>query len=381
MNFRVLAASAVLGLAASACGNAGSSAVPSHALSNPSPAPSPSAGSAASAKRSSMTISLTIPARHASSARRTRTVSPNLAYLDVVLQSLDGVAQPVNGPYSTLIPVSQLGACSGGGTRGKTRAPQTLSGCFSASVPAPVGDAVYAVGVLDAAMTLLDYADNAAVHVSGSGNDTLAASLNGVAASVIGSYTFTDPGTTADPVHCSPDTIQYDAHALCSYTFYLVDASDDNMGAGTANAHAANRVVFTATDVMAQALLSIAHDDFPSSAPVATEIDFDPAQPAASAPSGSVLQAGFMANYGTTIRPDLGAIPAGTTHVVEFKAAVDAAPTTAFGPSVVIPPARTFTWDLPCKTVTVAAGDPSGVAEGTALQFCDIPANLNLTIQ
>jgi hypothetical protein len=328
-----------------------------------------------------MTISITIPARHASSARRARTVSPNLAYLDIVLQSLDGVAQPVNGPYSTLIPASQLGACSGGGTRGKTRAPQTLSGCFSASLPAPVGDAVYAVAVLDAGMTLLDYAENAAVHVTGSGDDTLAASLNGVAASVIGSYTLTDPGTSADPVHCAPDTIQYDTHALCSYTFYLVDASADNMGGGTANAHPANRVVFTATDLTAQSPLNIAHDDYPSSASVADEIDFDPAVPAASAPSGTVLQAGFMQNYGTTIRPDLGEISVGTTHVVEFKAAVDAAATTAFGPSVVIPPARTFTWDLPCKNVTVGAGDPSGVAEGTALQFCDVAANLNVTIQ
>jgi hypothetical protein len=378
MHLNVLAAGAVLGLALSACGNAGSSTVPAHGTATP-PA-SPAGGTAASAKRTTMTISVTIPSRSASSARRARTVSPNLAYIDVVLQSLDGVAQPVDGPYSTLIPASALGSCSGGGTRSKTRSPQSLTGCFTDSIPAPMGDAVYAVAVLDGSMNLLDYADNVPIHLTGSG-DTLAATLNGVAASVIGSYTFTDPSVAGDSVHCSSDTIQYDAQALCSYTFYLVDASGDTMAGDMTPAHGANRVVFTATDLITRTPLNIAHDDFPSSTPVVNEIDFDPAVAAASAPSGAVLQAGFMPGYTSTIRPDLSEIADGPSHVVEFKAAVDAATTTAFGPTVVIPPAHTFAWDLPCKSVTVGAGDPSGLAEGTALQFCDVPSNLNVRIQ
>jgi hypothetical protein len=384
MNFRLLAACVVVGFAASACGNSGSSAVPTARLgagqSQPSSPPSAGGGTAASAQRSSMTITITIPARKGSAqGRRARTVSPNIAYLDVVLQSLNGTAQPVNGPYSVLIPVSQLNGCSSGGTRSTGRSVQSLGGCYTTTVPAPIGSAVYAIGVLDGGMTLLDYAEGAAVGITGNGNDSLTATLNGVGATVAGSYVFTDPGNAPDPLHCNSYEQAYDVHAVCSYTFHLVDNSGDDMADG-GTGHGANRVALTVTDLTAQQAMNIAHDDYPSSVFVANEVDFDPAVPASSTPSNYVVQGGALPDYTTFIRPELSDIPAGETHMVEFKAVLSAAATTAFGPNVIVPAGGTFTWDLPCRHVIVGPNDPSGVGEGTHLEYCDPTANLNLTV-
>jgi len=328
-----------------------------------------------------MTISIAIPAKKGSAqGRHARTVSPNVAYLDVVLQSLNGTAQPVNGPYSVVIPVSQLSGCSSSGGRSVGRSVQSLGGCYTVTVPAPIGSAVYAIGVLDSGMTLLDYAEGAAVGITGSGNDSLTAVLNGVGATVAGSYVLTDPGNAPDPLHCSSYEQAFDVHAVCSYTFHMVDNSGDDMAAG-GTGQAANRVAFTVTDLTAQQVMNLAHDDYPSSVFVANEIDFDPAVQASSTPTNYVVQGGALPNYTTFIRPAVSDIPAGETHMVEFKAVLSAAPTTAFGPNVNVPPGGTYTWDLPCKHVIVGPNDPSGVGEGTHLSFCDPTANLNLTIE
>jgi hypothetical protein len=150
---------------------------------------------------------------------------------------------------------------------------------------------------------------------------------------------------------------------------------------GVANADLANRIAFTVTDLTAQQPVNIAHDDYPSPVFVAHEIDFDPAVPSSTTPANLVLQAGAMQNYTTAIRPDLGDIPSGETHMLEFKAVLEAPATTAFGPSVLLPQTTTFTFDVPCKNVTVGPNDPSGVGEGTVLQFCDPTSSLHFTVQ
>jgi hypothetical protein len=230
MTIRLLAAGAVVALALSACANSNSAAVPGHrtAIGPATPAatggPASGGGSAASAQRSTMTVSIALPTKKAAAAgirRAPKTVSPGIAYLDVVLQSLNGAVQPVTGPYSVLIPASQLTNC---GTRAGSSHTSSLHisavlapppGC-TASVAAPVGDAVYAVGALDSTMTLLDYAENVPVTVPSTGTATLAATLNGVGSTVAGYTMLTDPSHTTSyrlqyGVDCPADDVQYDA--------------------------------------------------------------------------------------------------------------------------------------------------------------------------
>src|SRR6202035_1962360 len=117
---KLLAASAVAALAFSACAGSGSSPVPlgggqeKPATPLATTAPASGGGSAAAAQRSTMNISIRIPAKKKSSAgkRGTKTVSPGTAYVDVVLKSHNGMMQPVDGPYTVLVPVSQLGDCN-----------------------------------------------------------------------------------------------------------------------------------------------------------------------------------------------------------------------------------------------------------------------------
>jgi hypothetical protein len=402
MHIRFIAAGSVLLLALSACGHAGSNSAVVPAPHAPAAAPAattaPSVGAAARAPKSTMTISVAIPAKKAaaSGARQKKTISPSTAYVDVVLQSLDGDAQPVNGPYSTLVPVSQIGSChSGGRAHGRAaqsaqqRAPQTTYSCVTVSVAAPVGHAVYAVGALDANMNLLDAIDGVPVTVDSSGTAAFTTTLDGVGASVYGYTMLTDPNHTTDyktqyGVDCLPEVVQYEPKAVCSFVFDVLDGSGQDMfvnleapGLGWL----ANYLTLTATDLTNQAVLNIGVNDTP---PVtenpAYEIDFDPT---ALGPNrvGTVYTPGTLSTYNGVIHPDLSEIPSGTTSTVEFKAVMQPAATTTFGSNVVIPVTQpaTFTWDYSCTTVTVGANDPSGVAEGTVLHYC-LPQESNLAV-
>jgi hypothetical protein len=387
MNIRLFAACAVTSLAVSACGRAGSSAVPAGRVAiNPitpvaSNPPGAGGGSAASAQRATMSISIVIPAKKPTSAtkRAPKTVSSGTAYVDVVLQSFDGDPQPVSGPYSVLVPVSQLGSCSTGG-RAHTRATESMSGCVSVSVPAPVGRDVYAVGALDSSMTLLDYVENVSVTVADVGTATLAATLDGVGSSVIGYTMLADPLHTTQyrlqhGVDCPANHLQYDAKAVCSFVFDVGDASGDDMAVGVAvgnQAYLANLLAFTVTDLTTQQPLSIGYDAFaPNAAAPVQEIDFDPIAQAGL--SGATLNAGPLGTYNAAVHPDLSEIPANATDTIEFKAVLSPATTRAFGPNVLLPNTNpvAFEWDLSCKNVTVGADDPSGVAQGSVLQFCE----------
>lgn len=389
MTIRFLAASACAALALTGCANSGASNVPAarpHTTATAAPVPG---GTASGARRSTMKISIAIPVKTKTSAngRKGQTVSPSTASLDVVLQTLNGTAQPTDGPYNTLVPLAQLGSCDGGGSgRARARAPQSVSNCYTATVPAPVGDAVYAIAAVDSGMTLLDYAENVAVTVDASGSATLSANLNGVGASVIGYSVVTDPSheshAPADLVDCPGFVAQYDAGAVCGYDFEFADNSGDDMALALPIAgYLANAVDLTATDLTTHQALNINYNDAPDPANPVHEIDFDPAVPAG-APSGTVLSGGQLTTYFTDVRPDLSEIPAGATDIVEFKAVLMPPATTAFGPNVLLPhaAATAFTWDLPCRNVTVPADDPSGVAEGTVMQFCDPPSNVNLVV-
>jgi hypothetical protein len=391
----------VFALALSACGHSGSAVVPAaRGAAAPAATPAPSVGAAASAKRSTMTISIAIPAKKAvaSRTRGTKTVSPSTAYVDVVLQSLDGDAQPVNGPYSTLVPVSQIGTCSTGG-RAHGRAPQSAHervtqsnyGCVSVSVAAPVGNAVYAVGALDSNMTLLDYADGVPVTVTSSGTATFTATLNGVGASLFGYTMLTNPNETTSyktqyGVDCLPEVVQYEPKAVCAFVLDALDGSGSDMfvnwqapGLG----RLANFLALTATDVTNQQVLNISDNDMTPTENAVYEIDFDPASNGASR-VGTTYSAGPLSTYNAVIHPDLSQIPSGTTATVEFSAVMQPAATTTFGPNVVVPVTQpaTFTWDFSCSNVTVGANDPSGVAEGTVLRYC-LPqeSNLNLVVR
>jgi hypothetical protein len=396
MNIRLLAACAVTALAVSACGRAGSSAVPagrvainpvSPVASNP---PGAGSGSAASAQRATMSISISIPAKKTASAakRAPKTVSSGTAYVDVVLQSFNGETQPVSGPYNVLVPVSQLGSCTTGG-RAHARATESISGCFTVSVPAPVGSDVYAVGALDSSMTLLDYVENVSVTVANGSTATLAATLDGIGSSVIGYTMLADPLHTTQyrlqhGVDCPASHLQYDAKAVCSFVFDVGDSAGDDMAVGVgagSQAYLANLLAFTVTDLTTQQPLSIGYDAFAPNAAV-QEIDFDPIAQAGL--SGVTLNAGPLRTYNAAVHPDLSEIPANATDTIEFKAVLSPAPTTAFGPNVLLPSTIpvAFEWDLSCKNVTVGADDPSGVAEGSVLQFCEPQeSSLHVVIQ
>jgi hypothetical protein len=406
MNIRFLAASAVLGFVLSACGS--SSSVPAGSagkISAASPTSAPSAapvsggsggGSAASAKRSTMTISFTIPKKTSSMSgkRKTKTVSPGTAYVDVVLKSLNGNVQPVDGPYSVLLPMSQVGYCSTG-QRDHARAPQSVvvpSGCFSVQVPAPVGYAVYSVAALDNTMTMLDYADNIGVNVTDNQTATLTATLNGVGASIYHWVSLTDPQHTTQyniqhGVDCPAYFVQYDPKAICSFQFNAVDASGNDMAIKNINAPGvlANNLTISATDLTTGQPLNIENDALPPDPqnPI-YQIMWDPTNPAGGI-SGTFKNAGQMSTYNTAIHPDLSEIPANSTDTVRFTAVLNKPSTYSFGPSVLYPFAddtATFTWDYSCQNVTIGPNDPSGVAEGSVFQYCSAhESNIDVVIQ
>ena len=387
MTIRLFAAGAVLALAVSACANSGSSFVAARrTAANPAAPPATAQpvsgrGSAASAQRSTMSISISIPAKKAPAGnRRTpKTVSPGIAFLDIVLQSLNGEAQPVDGPYSVLIPVSQLTNCGTRVGRTHTSALVTAPGC-AVSVAAPVGNDVYAIGALDSTMTLLDYAESVPVTVTSTGTAKLAATLDGVGSAVVGYTTLTDPLHTTsyrlqNGVDCPATYVQYDAKAVCSFAFDVMDFSGADMALPSVSngAYLANALTFTVTDLTTQQPITIGYDTVPPDpAAPAQEIDFDPSNQQTGL-TGTVLNAGRLSRYSSVIHPDLTEIPASATDTVEFKAVLSPATTSAFGSNVLLPntAATTFTWDLSCRNVTVGANDPSGVAEGSLLQFCE----------
>jgi hypothetical protein len=387
MNIRLFAAGAIAALTVSACAHAGSSAVPTARAAVGAGAPGSTTtpgtggGTAASAQRATMTISITVPAKKAAAAgtRAAKTVSSGTAYVDVVLQSYNGEPQPAGGPYDVLVPVSQLGSCYSGG-RAHGRAAQSVSGCFTVSVPAPVGNDVYAVGAVDPNMVLLDYAENVGVTVGSGGSATLTATLDGVGGAVSGYTMLTDPNHTTQyrsqhGVDCPAYDVQFDAKAVCSFALDVADFSGDDMAVGnsvSSQGYLANALALTVTDLTTQQPLNIGYDAIgPSATTPAQEIDFDPVNTPGL--SGTVMNAGPMGTYNTVVHPDLSEIAPNATDVIEFKAVLWPAPTTAFGSNVLLPSttALTFTWDLSCKNVTVGANDPSGVAEGSVLQFCE----------
>jgi hypothetical protein len=261
--------------------------------------------------------------------------------------------------------------------------------CVTTNLSAPVGDAVYAVGVLDQNMTLLDYADGIPVTIASGAAATLPATLNGVGASVIGYPLLTDPnGTTAynqqNLVECSHDAVAVDPQAICSYVVDVADNSGDdmaNIAAPPAQAHLANALALTATDVTTGQPLDLGYgpEAVDPSAGI-QQVVYDPN--AATGLTGSSFNAGPVP-YNAALHFDLTGIPSGSTHTVEVAATLQPPVTTAFGPNVLVPhaSAATFTWDIPCRTVTVGANDPSGVAEGTVLRFCDPPSNLRVVVQ
>jgi hypothetical protein len=392
MNIRFLAAGAVLALALSGCGHAGASSVPG-ARTGVDPA-TPAAGShgagggtAASAQRSTMTITIAIPAKKNSAAtkRTPKTVSSGTTYIDVVLQSLNGDPQPVDGPYSVLVSAWQPTSCGGGG-RAHARAPQSV--CFTVDVPAPVGNDVYAIAALDGGMTLLDYTENVPVTVGSSGSATLSAALDGVGSGVTGYSMLTDPSQTTSfrlqyGVDCPAYSVQYEPKAVCSFLFDVIDGSGDDMAVDgvSSGAYLANFLALTATDVTTQQPLNLGYDTLAPNASVPVqEIDFDPANPAGGL-AGVVLDGGRLGRYNTVLHPDLSEIPPDATDTVEFKAVLSPATTTAFGPNVHLPATdtATFTWDLSCKNVTIGPNDPTGLAEGSTIQFC-LPQESNVHV-
>jgi plastocyanin len=403
MNLKFLAASAVLGFVLSACGSsssvpaAGAGKLPAvQPTSAPTAAPVSGGGSAATAKRSTMTIKLTIPKRTsamANGARRTKTISPGTAYVDVVLQSLNGNVQPVDGPYSVLIPVTETGSCSSGGNRGRSRAPQDVSsGCFSVSIPAPVGSAVYAVATLDNTMTMLDYADGLPVTVTDNQTATLAAGLNGVGASIYHWISLTNPRNTNEyniqhGVDCPAYFVQYDPNAICTFMFNAVDPSGSDMAIKVPNSPGvlANTLTISATDLTTGQPLNIENDaGLPDPQNPIYQIMWDPSTPAGGM-SGTFKNAGTLSTYNTAIHPDLSEIPPNSTDTVRFTAVLNKPSTYAFGPSVLYPfsgDTATYTWDYTCHNVTVPPGDPSGVQEGSVFQYCSAhQSNLDVVIQ
>jgi hypothetical protein len=399
---KLLAASAVMALAFSACSGSGSSPLPAGRGETKLAAPAASTvpasgggGSAASAQRSTMSISIKIPPKKKSSSgkRGTKTVSPGTAYVDVVLKSHNGMSQPVDGPYTVLVPVSQLGDCNtSGGGRSHGRATQSVSGCFTVSVPAPVGNVVYAVAALDSNMTMLDFADNLPVTVTSSGTATLAATLNGVGASVLDYTMLTDPMHTtqyniAHNVDCSAYAVHYDRKAVCSILFDVADASGDDMAAGFGSGNSAflgNVLSFTVTDLTTQTMLNIGYDaTMPDPSAPVHQIVFDPASQGGGL-SGTTLYAPPLTGYSAVLHPDFSEIPDGATDTIEVQATLSPPATYSFGQSVLFPVSAptTYTFDLQCRNVTVGAGDPSGVPEGAVLNFCEQPeSNLNLVVQ
>jgi hypothetical protein len=399
MNIKCIAAGAILALALAGCGHAGSSAVPAartsgdQTNSNAPGSHGSGGGTAASAQRSTMTISIVIPPKKKSAGnkRATKTVSSGTAYVDVVLQSLNGDAQPVDGPYSTLVPVSQLGSCNGGGGgRAHGRATQSVQ-CVTLSVPAPVGNDVYAIAALDANMTLLDYVENVSVTVTSSGSTALSAALNGVGSGITGYSMLTDPSQTTSfrlqyGVDCPTYSVQYEPKAVCSFLFDVSDGTGDDMAVDgvSSGAYLANFLALTVTDLTTQQPLNLGYDALTPDASVPVhEIDFDPANPAGGL-AGVVFNGGRLARYNTVLHPDLSEIPPDTTDTVEFKAVISPATTTAFGPNVHLPLTDpfAFTWDLTCKNVTIGPNDPTGLAEGSTIQFC-LPqeSNVNLVVR
>lgn len=394
MNFRLLTAGAVFSLALTACGGGGSSTVPAaHANAAKPVAPSvptSGGGTAASAQRSTMTISIAIPAKKkapsSAGTRTTRTVSPNAAFLDVVLQSLNGTAQPVSGPYNTLVPLTGLQQCGTSG-RAHARSPQSLFSCYTADVTAPVGDAVYAIGVLDQNMTLLDYADDLSVTIASGATATLSATLNGVGASMIGYWSLTDPNSTTQyniqhDVDCSHYVVAIDPQAICSFLFDVADATGDDIATDSRSGALANALSLSAVDLNAQQQLNLGYDADPVDPQNLIEhVAFDPFSPTGF--SGTAFNAGPLTPYNTVLHFDLSGIPSGETHTIELTATLQPPVTTAFGPNVAFPHpgASSQTWDIPCRTVTIGPADPSGVPEGSVLHFCDPPSNLHLVVQ
>ena len=390
MNLRLLTAGAVFSVALAACGTSGSSTLPAAHGKTATPsapaAPTTGGGTAASAARSTMTISIAIPAKKkapaSAGARSKKSVSPNAAFLDVVLQSLDGTAQPVNGPYSVLVPLTGLQQCTTGSGRS-----QTTFSCYTTNMTAPVGAAVYAVGVLDQNMTLLDYADNIPVTVMNGATATLSTNLMGVGASMIGYWSLTNPNNTTQyniqhGVDCSHDVVLIDPQAICSYLFDVADNTGDDIatepGAGTL----ANALTLSAVDLNAQQQLNLGWDADPvDPSNLVEHLVFDRNSP--SGFTGTTFNTGGLSTYNTVLHFDLSGIPSGETHTVEITATLQPPVTTAFGPNVQFAHggAASQTWDIPCRTVTVGPADPSGVPEGSVLHFCDAPSNLHVIVQ
>jgi hypothetical protein len=384
MNLRLLAAGAVFSVALAACGSSGSSTLPASRGNAASPisaiAPAGSGGTAATAQRSKMTITIMIPPQKktpsSAGARTTKSVSPNAAYLDIVLQSLDGNAQPVNGPYSALVPLTGLQQC----TMGSGRAARTVN-CYTADLAAPVGSAVYAVGVLDANMTLLDYADNVSVNVPSGSSATLSATLNGVGASMIGYWSLTQANVIAAS-DCSHDAVAYDPQAICAYLFDAADNTGDDIAGESQNGELINGLSLSAVDLDAQQQLNLGAATAPDPSSLIEHLVYDPNS--AYGFTGTTYNAGPLTGYSAMLHFDLTQIPSGQMHTVEITATLQPPVTTAFGPNVAFPHSGTVysqTWDIPCRTTTVPANDPSGVAEGTVLHYCDPPSNLHVVVQ
>jgi hypothetical protein len=394
MNLRLLAAGAVFSVALAACGSSGSSTLPAAHGRAATPvvpsAPITGGGTAASAQRSKMTISIAIPpkkkAPSSAGARTTKTVSPNAAYLDVVLQSLNGTAQPVTGPYNILVPLTGLQQCNTGG-RDHARSTQSIFSCYSADVTAPVGDAVYAIGVLDQSMTLLDYAENVPVTISSGTTATLSTTLSGVGASVVGYWSLTNPTSTTQyniqhGVDCSSYVVAIDPQAICSFLFDAADNTGDDMATEPGTGALANALSLSAVDLNGQQELNLGYDADPVDPQNLIEhVLFDPNAPDGF--SGTSFNVGQLTTYNTVLHFDLSGIPSGTTHTIELTATLQPPVTTAFGPNVALPHPGAYsqTWDIPCRTVTIGPADPSGVPEGSVLHFCDPPSNLHLVVQ
>jgi hypothetical protein len=223
--------------------------------------------------------------------------------------------------------------------------------------------------------------------VGSSGSATLSATLNGVGSGISGYSTLTDPAHTTSfrmqyGVDCPGYSVQYEPKAVCSFLFDAVDGAGDDMATQSAGAaYLANGLALTAADVTTQQPLNIGYDTLvPNAMGTVQEIDFDPANPQGGL-AGVVLNGGRLNRYSVVLHPDLSEIPADSTDTVEFKAVLSPANTTAFGASVHLPATdpATFTWDLSCKNVTIGPNDPTGLAEGTTIQYC-LPQESNLNV-
>ena len=190
MNARALAGTFVFVLAA--CGGGGSAGVPGLPIANP-----PFAGPPV-APQGSASLTITVPPRTTSTMRSTRFVSPNAASLVITVVTVNGIA-----PTATQAPVNPTTVAlstAGGGNCTVSPSGETCT----VALPAPTGSVKYLLQLEDGAARVLATNTVTFTIVASAANQSFAAQLNGVVASVV----VTAPKLGAGTSFSGPITVQ-----------------------------------------------------------------------------------------------------------------------------------------------------------------------------